>query len=591
MRKLNKLAAAIAVALSAGVMAPQAHAIISAHYDQEGDAMLFPVFYGVLDNYYAIHNNSNLWVQGHLRFRGAAWSGELLDMDIILSPGDVFTFRVTDLDGDGVGELDQTTDPGNFVYTGLTTDEGYMEFKDSLFPNLVTGDVALDPSLYDNITDTATADQMAFGYIEFIGEAVLVGCDVPPTEGCDLDNDGNNQNDWPLTAWDWDAADPDNDNVQDDLTGVGNWLSGQWWISLPGGTTSGMSGAALMFRDFRTDDVGTVAAPVMRRIENYPNPEVILHVDDPTVNDDAYVYRFPDSDRYEQYVSFNNTWGPTLADGDDYNLGAGSVLTYTVLDAAGTAPTGNSGNVKQTMPTVGNVAVQNAYLAGGAGGGQDYWDDALTGITIYNPVNSVAEVDLALNKNAQQFSSHFFDGGSNNSSGTPPLMTFYFAHFPTKFYRAEFVSKTVPPSLGSVLANLRDLQHLINTAVDTLLSSDLDKTYDVEVWNTDETFVCTQSAISSTSPAVVLEKTCQYTFDYELDLVAISDLKATQSQTTRSFTEGQLLLFPLESDLNSGDVSVFRRSYPGLLYAFDIELSSGIDLSHWLPMFRSEWVK
>lgn len=616
MRKLNKLAAAIAVALSAGVMAPQAHAVISAHYDQEGDAMLFPVWYGVLDNYYTIHNNSNLWVQGHLRFRGAAWSGELLDMDIILSPGDVFAFRITDLDGDGVGEVDQTIDPDNFKYTGLTTSNKMMEFSDGLFPVLQAGDVAYDPSLYPNIDDAVLADQMAFGYVEFFGEAVLVGCEMPPREGCDIDNDPTDEtplDDWPISAWAWDQADPDMDNLRDDLDGVGNWLSGQWWVAVPGASTAGMSGAALMFRDFRTDSgAGT------HRVDTqlYPDSEVILHVDDPSEPDGWYVYRFNDTDNYEKGVSYNNTWGPTLADGDDYMLCAGAELNYSILDATGTAPSANDVDNLVIQPVVqggasGQQLLLNAYRQSPTGACYDYWDD------LWYPasgrVNSIAEVDLALNKNAQQFSSHFFDGGSNTDSGTPPLLTFYFAHFPTKFYRFEARRIVVgTPSVGNVLANYRDQFHLINHAVDTLLDDELDKTYDVELWDINENYGCMGGGLSTgsgsggtgtggtgtggssgyvpTSPAIP-EKPCQYTFDYELDLVAISDLKNTQSSVASGFPQGQSLLFPVESNLASPDEGIFLRSYPGLLYAFDIELGAGIDLAHWLPMFRSEWVQ
>jgi len=610
MRKLNKLAAAIAVALSAGVMAPQANAVISTHYDQEGDALIFPVYYGVLENYYTIHNNSNLWVQGHLRFRNAAWTGEVLDMDVILSPNDVFVFRLTDMDGDGYWELDQSLDPRNFMYTGhsdatcsgnvpevtgsTTTVSECHDFSTALFPtepaDMVVGDNILDPSLYPNISDQVISDAKAYGYIEFIGEAVLVGCDTQPREGCDLDGDGDNQNDWPLNSWVWDQNDPDGNGIRDDLDGVGNWLSGQFWIAMPGANaTSGMSGAAVMFRDFRTDD------PLMcRRVTNYPDPEVILHIDDPTTADDAYVYRFPDSSAYERDVSFNNTWGPTLADGDDYNLGIGSVLNYTVLDAAGTPPTANTfdGTSVQTLPPIGNVAVMDAYRQGTTSASSDYWDD-IYGADIYNQCNSIAEVDLAINRNAQNFSGHFFDGASNSkAAGAMSLLSVYFAHFPTKFYRAEEILSAVPPSLSGGLFTHVNLGHRINHAVNGLLDSSFAKIYDVEVWDLFENHECTPGTDTIVSPSPVEVRTCQWPFSYELSLVTIQDLKSTQSGVSTTATEGQVLLFPTTNNLASANPTTFNTSYPALLYGFDLELgAAGADLSHWLPMFRSEWVQ
>ncbi|MBE9562559.1 MAG: hypothetical protein IMF12_06825, partial [Proteobacteria bacterium] len=106
MKRVNKLAASVAVALSLGVMS-QANALIELEANSTGDALLFPVYWGDsgVENYFTIMNNDDKWIQGHLRFRGAVWCGELLDMDIILSPGDVFVFRVADLDGDGFWEV------------------------------------------------------------------------------------------------------------------------------------------------------------------------------------------------------------------------------------------------------------------------------------------------------------------------------------------------------------------------------------------------------------------------------------------------------------------------------------------------------
>ncbi|MEK7991049.1 MAG: hypothetical protein VSS52_008600, partial [Thiotrichaceae bacterium] len=121
MKKLKKLTAAVAVALGLGFTAPNASAVIEVEPSGSGDALQFPLYIAKSgwENYYAITNNSGDWIQGHLRFRGGAWCAEMRDFDVILSPGDVFVFRVADVDGDGYGELDMSLDPYNFMYTGM----------------------------------------------------------------------------------------------------------------------------------------------------------------------------------------------------------------------------------------------------------------------------------------------------------------------------------------------------------------------------------------------------------------------------------------------------------------------------------------
>jgi len=134
MKKMKKLAVAVGVALSLGV-ASQANAVMEFQHGGKGDVVLFPYYNGSegWENYYTITNDSPLWIQGHLRFRGAAWCAELRDFDIILSPGDVFVFRIADIDGDGEWELDQSLDIKNFQYTGLVemADQGDMDLPTS----------------------------------------------------------------------------------------------------------------------------------------------------------------------------------------------------------------------------------------------------------------------------------------------------------------------------------------------------------------------------------------------------------------------------------------------------------------------------
>ena len=315
-------------------------AAVNLKTDGLGDALLFPVFNSYVDNYYTVTNNANEWIQAHVRFRGALWSAELLDFDIILSPGDVFVFRLADLNGDGEWELDQSIDEDNWTYTSLLQED-----------RMLGGSYALEPSA-GIVTDAELAHQRRAGYIEVIGEAVLVGL----TKTRALQG---------VTAYEWVHTD------NNTLDGVGNVLSGTAFISLAGDNL-GLAYNAEAIQDFRTanaahrDDDATYPA----------DPEVICHIDDSFAQDDLYVYRINDTDDFERRISFNNTWGPTLADGDD--------LDPQIFD-----------DMDQK----------------------------------YSNNNSITEVEDAIKAAGEVFRSYYFDSDDAISS--------FFVHFPTKFYYGE----------------------------------------------------------------------------------------------------------------------------------------------------------
>jgi len=601
MRKLNKLAAAVAVALSTGI-ASQAHAVISAHFDQEGDAMLFPVFYGALENYYTVFNDSNTYTQVHVRFRGAAWSAELLDFPVILSPGDQFVMRVADVDGDGNWEIDQSVDPSNFGYTPLptqcssdkpeATDGGVegavsecMDFSAQLIPVLT--DLERADNTYPYLQglenaygaigkrplETRGADpRTAYGYIEVIGEAVLDGC-LETSKPCDIT--GNGSSDFPLTARIWDNGNPkeapkSGHTLGNDLRGVGNWLSGRFYLAVDG--TAGFSGNALTFRDFRT-----AANP--HRLDNYlRDPEVIL-VDGPASKDDGdYIYRFNDSmpiatsPTFERGVSFNNTWGPTLADGDDYALAAGSAMNFTVTDALVSRISGTPTALNEIQLGGDNILDSAAFRAGTAAGA-DYWDDTYG----LGELNSIAEIELALDSNMQSFTSQFFDNRSIGNSAAQRSM--YVAHFPTKFFRGEEVLKA-DPSMS--------FDQYVKEASNYLLSDEVDKAYNVEVWDIDEHSSCGTIVDSTTSPATIIQRECAIYVSHELELLDISQLKAVQDIAALGYDQGQVVLSPVDSDLVTAGPATFLSSYPGVLYTFNYSFTNTLELDHWVPMIRSE---
>lgn len=327
-----------------------------------------------------------------------------------------------------------------------------------------------------------------------------------------------------------------------------------------------------MFRDFRT-------AVNPHRIDNYlRDPEVIL-VDGPASAEDGdYIYRFNDIQpialhpTFERGVSFNNTWGPTLADGDDYALSAASPLNFTVTDAVVGRVTGTTTAISEIQLGGDNILDLAAFRAGLVAGA-DFWDDAYGA----NELNSIAEVELALDSNMQTFTSQFFDNqGIGSSAG---LRSMYVAHFPTKFFRGE-TRLDLDPSIG--------FTQYIKEASNYLLSDEVDKAYNVEVWDIDENSSCGEIVDSSTSPATVIQLECAIYMPQELQLLDIAQLKAVQDVSALGFEQGQVVLSPIESDLTSTNQATFLSSYPGVMYTFNYSFTNTLELDHWVPMIRSE---
>lgn len=627
MKKMKKLSAAVALALSMGVASQVAQAEILLKHDGKGDALLFPVYNGHVENYFTISNSENKWIQGHLRFRGAAWSGELLDFDVILSPGDVFVFRLADVNGDGQWEIDQSLDPNNFAYTAklakcksaLTGNEQdqCMNFGTTLVPT--TRDAV--------ITDEIVNHHLNVGYVEFIGEAVLDGMDAATMALLLGNTPGNKQqyqtqqgNKRGVTAWSWSQA--AKQFVGDmGLSGVPNALSGTAFISIPG-ASQGIAYNAEAFVNFRTAMAevpaytadGKVAEA--HRIDNYrmiddpkagtykpmdadqqkvvANRSVIVHDEDVSGPGTATPYR-PYGDyvlRFEPYgntsvqedrddearMSFQNTWGPTLADGDDYEL-------------------------MGIRPTYGDPQ------------DDDFDADPKLNPYGYGVPNSIAEVEEAIRRDGQTYTAYYFDGDtlsrSNLRESPATLSSQYFAFFPTKVFWSETSDRYQAKTLNNYL----------DSAVRWLLSKP--KPYKLEVWDNFEREACTvpppvggfvspyQPGSSSSSsvctttntgtspvittttctPVVQTTKTPCFTFlGHELTFFDINSIKATFPgisgsglDVKKDFKAGRVVIDP-PKDANDPFQNNLRQSWPGLMYTF--ELGSDWSLGHWRRMQR-----
>lgn len=577
MQKVNKLAVALAMALGLGSVA-ETQAEIQLETGGKGDALLFPIFSGNFENYFAILNDGNNWIQGHLRFRGAAWSGELLDLDVVLSPHDVMLFRLADVDNDGLWEIDQSLDPKNFRYTGMLKECEHAVTKVKT-PNCLDQSDLLIPSVGGNVTQELINYHRQWGYVEFIAEGVLNGMThetmeqlINPASAGALAPQGQRRvgNKLGTHLWSWTDADKARGGDDKGASDVGNDLSGTAFVTLPG-ASHGVSYNAEALRNFRTTDNP-------HRIDNYPlDQAVILHDEKASgpaqgtspVGD--YVYGFPftpgvgntaDDRQEEARLRFATTWGPTFIDGDDYS--------QIPTDSGTDLPIGADG--------------------------QDTWDALLThanGAKGVDHINSITETEEAVRLGGQRYTSFFFDDAlfdaACQGNGTPnlpasacsdtTLLSMYYAFFPTKHFYGD--SLPLPDTFDQYLAQ----------AVTKLMQ--LQRLTEVELWDTEERPGCDAcipveyECTTSPCPPPPEEKKCGCPFPlpYEGTLFSIDLIKAIPNMVSNpsvaTYGRGKFSIWPNATDI---------ATWPMLLYTFDLEATNpsadGAFVHHWKNMHR-----
>jgi len=571
MKKLHKLAAAVAVA--AGIaLSPQANAIIQMKPNGAGDALLFPIYYGQFENLFTITNNSGDWIQGHLRFRGATWSTELRDFDVILSPGDVFVFRLADLDGDGQWEIDQSLDTKNFQYTGMVfTCQG----PNGEVPNCLEPSPMLEPTVFTAVTTKARLDaQRNAGHIEFIGEAVLHGMShstmntlisgSPGAWQAYVTGNGNGRG---TNAWKWSAAQGGFPLCPDGVSGghnstfcdhglrnVPNVLTGTVFITYPG-QVSGLAYNADALVDFRTN-----SAAGTHRVENYVNNvpvianvgkgavvaggdnSVIVHVEDASASAAFdYLYGCPGSGenrRDEVVTSFNNTWGPSLADGDSLVAAAGVVASNNGAVSWGT---GDVWDQRFRLTTLAEERVGTpAAVAGGT-------NQARYGYPLQpTHVDSIWEVEQAIAAAGRVFYGYYFhNGGYDRSAGTNQLKSWYMGYAPTKFFYAEDID--VSAVTGSCIDHINNRVNYLST---------VGKPVGIEVWDHTETPCSGKGTISpsNANPAILGEELSIWNIEWMKSLSA-------GDKNCQTFTNGRVVV-------NAGGAN---PAYPFLLYTFELD--------------------
>jgi hypothetical protein len=659
MRKINKLAAAIAVAVGVGA-ASTANAVIELKPNGLGDALLFPIYHGYFENYFTISNMANEWIQGHLRFRGAAWSGEVRDFDVILSPGDVMVFRLADLDGDGQWEIDQSLDPLNFKYTGMyayndmpftckdsggSPIDGCMEMSTTLIP---------EPN--GALTEGIIEYQKQMGYVEFIGEAVLDGMTHEI-----MNNLLNNAsqlyqtrvfNKRGTTAWAWsDAGGWRGANklpFEDDegLSDVPNMLSGTAFLTPPG-STRGLAYNAEVFVNFRTATRGDPNSPDqlptdevnayhvgLHRIDNYrvgtgdtvdgydnggrgippfnvhpnesmagfsplaENRAIIVHDENGAVTQASgtspagdYVYWFNNVDNRldEARISFNNTWGPTLADGDDY------LMTY-YFDNTTALGDVNVYHEGHDLRWVGcNPAVYPSDFAGTVQAEVDDWDCRWS---VQSPLrnantNSIAEVEEAIREAGQMFTGYYMDNdvfdkaceGNGNANATScsenTLTTQFLAFFPTKFFYGE----------SAVFWGQSTHDDYLNEAIQRLLA--FPKDLAPQIWDiTEHPLGFVTEGVECISPSTLEEcfgePPSKLAFHFELQLVGVDFVKEILGGGSATGYEKGRAVFDILGDpiTQPAIQGITSRAFPALMYAFEWDQFAPSFITHWRSLNR-----
>ncbi|MCP4698323.1 MAG: PKD domain-containing protein [Gammaproteobacteria bacterium] len=547
--KRQSLAPLVCSMLLSVVVAP-ANARMELKTGGQGDILLFPVFIKDFDNNFTITNHSDGWLQGFLRFRGAGWSSELLGFPIILSPFDTFRFRLADIDGDGLWEIDQSLSPENFTYTSLTRGcNGAISLE-----NCMDSSTALEPGAV--LDESLRGYHRTSGYVEFIGEARLDGMSMARMEvllesaatDADFDRLGMGRQhrsgigtDLGTNAWRW--SDAANGFAADlGLSDFPNAVSGTVLISTADNAVY-LAYNAEALQNFRTNAAPVLPATATHRINNYtrntasafPHPAasavtqndnnaVILNHGSSARSDEQYTYRFTDfigdggTANYEQRISYINTWGATLADGDDYDL------------------TG----LRTMNPS-----------------GEDDYDE-LAGIT-----NSIAEVEEAIRAKGQNFSSYYFDGDvydqtapDGNGVNTAAVTSWFVDFFPTKIYATALTGFSSASRLQDYID--QQIPRHINRA----------KVLRARVCDVGEN--CAGMTMDN---SVIIE------LRQDLSAVDIASLKTNFAGAN----ERRSGIVMLEPDANANNPLNFpMESFPGLMYT--LEAGSNSSLKYWRPL-------
>ena len=306
------------------------------------------------------------------------------------------------------------------------------------------------------------------------------------------------------------------------------------------------------------------------------NRSVILH--DPDINASGgqgtpfghYIYRFSpnpgsgnlvENRRDEAMASFMTVYGPTLADGDDYDL-TGNAETLN----------GEPRNVYHGVGSLRPTDENNTTL--------DDWDVFRSSPDTAGPdtagdgsINSIAEVEEAIRIGRQSFVGFYVDTTNAFGSNTS-LSTWYFGLFPTKTFYAE------NPEILATIAGGGFVDYL-DVLVPNLL--DTRKFVAYLIWDIFGEGIGEVIACSGCIPSPIESSP---TLDQSLAVFNISFIKNEFPVRTATFESGRVAWSLIPSDPFVGGLNPLQKlSWPGLLYSFDASPDFSV-LGHWRRLQR-----
>jgi hypothetical protein len=369
---------------------------------------------------------------------------------------------------------------------------------------------------------------------------------------------------------------------------VDNALSGTAFIT-PIGKSHGLAYNAEAIVNFRTDNFQHRVSNYVDYTPIFPDTNrtgVILHHENAAAHTGhhAYVYGYAENggwydNAFESRISFNNTWGPTLADGDDYNSTDVEYGTLSRLRIVGVNDDSfdNTFSVPNSLAEVEEAIRKSKPYGAAVGIGTTPNDSSpnqlFTGFYFDN-----ATFDKACEGNKRE---------GSTSCSTATLGSWYAGFFPTKFFYAEdgllWKGDDKPECEGTNVTNklLGDKGYLEAAVIHSLA---LAKPFDIQVWDITEK----PAGLDCSHSPCVLE--INFPLGHELSVFSIKDLKNRfgQAGEHQNWDAGRVVL-KTESAANvcrnmfsqHGDCIA---TFPGLLYTFDIG-SDGY-FSHWRALAR-----
>jgi hypothetical protein len=316
--------------------------------------------------------------------------------------------------------------------------------------------------------------------------------------------------------------------------------------------------------------------------------------------DYVYWWTTPETRCEEQSIAFNNTWGPTLADGDDYEMDGDFMSVGAVSgelppqETGAVNANGEKGALRWTTlfppALLPNLTGSNPF---------DDVDDTWTYEAYAGPFvtrNSVAEVDEAIRAAGDSFSTYYMDalaGDIFDKSGlaTDGLITQFLSYFPTKFFYFEDLPNRDLGICRATGTNFSTLEAFVTNRVGAMMA--VPKGVNVQIWDIKErelNVVDRPECISPATDPSCFTTTRGVALPFEVGIMGIDFLTRALGGPLEAPWDKGRVVFDL---LDNGNAYLSRGSgvgpWAGLMYAFEWDKDNQFPFrifTHWRSMQR-----